>query len=214
MEQDTCLDAFTQGCIPIHICHTLKQTGIERGEGRERRGLSTDMHRECVKWMHRSGSLPSKTRRDIRQRDFFSPVFRKLILMIPWPWTCSSSKIFIFLHLSALYYLETAHSIWAQSMLLPIGHVLCLAPSIGCFCFQSYVFIIFWGSRSPISSKGFPLFSSVSWKKPLLRPLPHGITFLSLFSGMSFDLDWEGIHGGMFLFVFFSLCCQGQGGGL
>lgn len=84
-----------------HTITSRYRGGMEGG----RRELRTGMHRDRVKWMRRSGSLPSETRRDIRQRDFFTSIQMKLILMTPWPWTCSSSKIHIFSHLSALYYL-------------------------------------------------------------------------------------------------------------
>lgn len=39
------------------------------------------------------------------KRFFFASIQMKLILLAPWPWTCSLSKIYIFLHLSAFYHL-------------------------------------------------------------------------------------------------------------
>lgn len=130
----------------------------------------------------------------------------KLILLAPWPWTCSLSKIYIFLHLSAFYHLgqqiASGTILRLTTCCYPLYMFFVLLLLFDAFAFKVMYLSSFGDPKVLYPQKGF--FSSpLSPGRSLYWDIyPIGLHFLSLFTGMFFGLAWEDICGGTFFLSF------------
>lgn len=131
----------------------------------------------------------------------------KLILLAPWPWTCSLSKIYIFLHLSAFYHLgqqiASGTIFGLTTCCYPLYMFFVLLLLFDAFAFKVIYLSSFGDPKVLYPQKGFfssPLSPGRRLSTETFTPLDY--IFLSLFTGMSFGLAWEDICGGTFFLSF------------